>query len=68
MDVIITTSSNSDEISYEMLRSLGLPIRDKTIKTEDEEVIVKEAPVEEPAEAPVEEPAEEANLNEENNG
>ena len=79
MDVIITTSSDSDEISYEMLRVLGLPIRDKTVKTEEEEVETKqqipaeepveEAPAEEPVEeAPAEEPVEEANLNEENNG
>ena len=55
MDVIITTSSDSDEISYEMLRTLGLPVREKTIKTE-------EAPAVE------EKPAEEVDSNEENNG
>ena len=68
MDVIITTSSDSDEISYEMLRALGLPIRDKIIKTE-EEIIAEEPKEEAPAEEPKEEaPAEESNLNEESNG
>ena len=60
MDVIITTSSDNDEISYEMLKAMGLPIKEKGI--EIEEVPVKKAP-------PVEEaPVEEDNLNEEKDG
>jgi large subunit ribosomal protein L5 len=35
MDVIITTSSDSDEISYEMLRAMGLPIKEKSTQTEE---------------------------------
>ena len=31
MDVIITTSANNDDISYELLRAMGLPIREKKI-------------------------------------
>ena len=53
--VVILLAFPSDEISYEMLRTLGLPVREKTIKTE-------EAPAVE------EKPAEEVDSNEENNG
>ena len=61
MDVIITTSSGNDEISYEMLRAMGLPIKEKGTDIE-EEAPVREAP-------PVEEvPIEEDNLNEEKDG
>jgi len=61
MDVIITTSSDNDEISYEMLRAMGLPIKEKGTDIE-EEAPVREAP-------PVEEvPVEEDNLNEEKDG
>ena len=61
MDVIITTSSGNDEISYEMLRAMGLPIKEKGTDIE-EETPVREAP-------PVEEvPIEEDNLNEEKDG
>ena len=61
MDVIITTSSGNDEISYEMLRAMGLPIKEKGTDIE-EEAPVREAP-------PVEEvPVEEDNLNEEKDG
>ena len=35
MDVIITTSSGNDEISYEMLRAMGLPIKEKSVQTEE---------------------------------
>ena len=35
MDVIITTSAGNDEISYEMLRAMGLPIKEKSTKTEE---------------------------------
>jgi large subunit ribosomal protein L5 len=35
MDVIITTSSDNDEISYEMLRAMGLPIKEKSTQTEE---------------------------------
>jgi large subunit ribosomal protein L5 len=35
MDVIITTSSGNDEISYEMLRAMGLPIKEKSTQTEE---------------------------------
>ena len=31
MDVIITTSADNDEISYELLRAMGLPIREKKV-------------------------------------
>lgn len=54
MDVIITTSSGNDEISYEMLRAMGLPIKEKGAQTE--EVPVEEVPIQED------------NLNEEKNG
>tara|TARA_B100000378_G_scaffold100463_1_gene79915 strand:- start:1530 stop:2174 length:645 start_codon:yes stop_codon:yes gene_type:complete len=54
MDVIITTSSGNDEISYEMLRAMGLPIKEKSAQTE--EVPVEEVPIQED------------NLNEEKNG
>ena len=61
MDVIITTSSDNDEISYEMLRAMGLPIKEKGTEIE-EEVPVRKAP-------PVEEvPVEEDKLNEEKDG
>ncbi len=61
MDVIITTSSGNDEISYEMLRAMGLPIKEKGTDIE-EEAPVREAP-------PVEEvPVEGDNLNEEKDG
>ena len=59
MDVIITTSSGNDEISYEMLRAMGLPIKEKSAQTEEvpvEEVLVEEVPIQED------------NLNEEKNG
>jgi large subunit ribosomal protein L5 len=59
MDVIITTSAGNDEISYEMLKAMGLPIKEKNVQTE--EVPVEEVPVEEV-------PVEEDNLNEEKNG
>jgi len=36
MDVIITTSANSDDISYELLRAMGLPIREKKILTDND--------------------------------
>lgn len=35
MDVIITTSAGNDEISYEMLRAMGLPIKEKSTQTEE---------------------------------
>ena len=35
MDVIITTSADSDEISYELLRAMGLPIRAKKALTDN---------------------------------
>lgn len=35
MDVIITTSAGNDEISYEMLRAMGLPIKEKSVQTEE---------------------------------
>lgn len=35
MDVIITTSAGNDEISYEMLRAMGLPIKEKSAQTEE---------------------------------
>ena len=37
MDVIITTSALDDEISYELLRSMGLPIREIITKKNEEE-------------------------------
>ena len=37
MDVIITTSALNDEISYELLRSMGLPIREVITKKNEEE-------------------------------
>ena len=37
MDVIITTSALNDEISYELLRAMGLPIREVIKKNNDEE-------------------------------
>ncbi|SUZ71954.1 uncharacterized protein METZ01_LOCUS24808 [marine metagenome] len=54
MDVIITTSAGNDEISYEMLKAMGLPIKEKGAQTE--EVPVEEVPIQED------------NLNEEKNG
>ena len=36
MDVIITTSANNDDISYELLRAMGLPIREKKILTDND--------------------------------
>ena len=36
MDVIITTSALNDEISYELLRSMGLPIREIITKKNEE--------------------------------
>lgn len=54
MDVIITTSAGNDEISYEMLKAMGLPIKEKSAQTE--EVPVEEVPIQED------------NLNEEKNG
>ena len=35
MDVIITTSAGNDEISYEMLKAMGLPIKEKSVQTEE---------------------------------
>ena len=35
MDVIITTSADNDEISYELLRAMGLPIREKKALTDN---------------------------------
>ena len=35
MDVIITTSAGNDEISYEMLKAMGLPIKEKGAQTEE---------------------------------
>ncbi len=35
MDVIITTSAGNDEISYEMLKAMGLPIKEKSAQTEE---------------------------------
>ena len=37
MDVIITTSALNDDISYELLRAMGLPIREVIKKNNDEE-------------------------------
>lgn len=54
MDVIITTSAGNDEISYEMLKAMGLPIKEKG--AQKEEVPVEEVPIQED------------NLNEEKNG
>ena len=61
MDVIITTSSGNDEISYEMLRAMGLPIKEKGTEIEEEVPVRKAPPVEEA-------PVEEDNLNEEKDG
>ena len=61
MDVIITTSSGNDEISYEMLRAMGLPIKEKGTEVEEEAPVRKAPPVEEV-------PVEEDNLNEEKDG
>lgn len=36
MDVIITTSALNDDISYELLRAMGLPIREKKILTDND--------------------------------
>tara|TARA_B100000427_G_C15367545_1_gene532816 strand:- start:250 stop:840 length:591 start_codon:yes stop_codon:yes gene_type:complete len=36
MDVIITTSANNDDISYELLRAMGLPIREKKVLTDND--------------------------------
>ena len=36
MDVIITTSADNDEISYELLRAMGLPIREKEALTDND--------------------------------
>jgi large subunit ribosomal protein L5 len=35
MDVIITTSADNSEISYELLRAMGLPIREKKALTDN---------------------------------
>lgn len=61
MDVIITTSSGNDEISYEMLRAMGLPIKEKGTEIEEEVPVRKAPPVEEA-------PVEEDKLNEEKDG
>ena len=37
MDVIITTSSSNDEVCYELLRAMGLPIREKKVVNDTEE-------------------------------
>ena len=37
MDVIITTSSSNDEVCYELLRAMGLPIREKKVINDTEE-------------------------------
>ena len=36
MDVIITTSADNDDISYELLRAMGLPIREKKVLTDND--------------------------------
>ena len=36
MDVIITTSADNDEISYELLRAMGLPIKEKKALTDND--------------------------------
>jgi len=36
MDVIITTSADNDEISYELLRAMGLPIKEKKTLTDND--------------------------------
>ena len=61
MDVIITTSSDNDEISYELLRAMGLPIKEKGTEIEEEVPVRKAPPVEEA-------PVEEDKLNEEKDG
>ena len=61
MDVIITTSSDNDEISYEMLRAMGLPIKEKGTEIEEEVPVRKAPPVEEA-------PVEEDKLNEDKDG
>ena len=37
MDVIITTSSSNDDICYELLRAMGLPIKEKNVVNNVEE-------------------------------
>ena len=37
MDVIITTSSSNDNVCYELLRAMGLPIREKNVVNNAEE-------------------------------
>ena len=37
MDVIITTSSSNDDVCYELLRAMGLPIREKKVSNDIEE-------------------------------
>ena len=37
MDVIITTSSSNDDVCYELLRAMGLPIREKNVVNNIEE-------------------------------
>jgi large subunit ribosomal protein L5 len=37
MDVIITTSASSDNECYELLRAMGLPIREKRVANNTEE-------------------------------
>lgn len=61
MDVIITTSAGNDEISYEMLKAMGLPIKEKGTEIEEEVPVRKAPPVEEA-------PVEEDKLNEEKDG
>ena len=36
MDIIITTSADNDEISYELLRAMGLPIKEKKALTDND--------------------------------
>ena len=36
MDIIITTSADNDEISYELLRAMGLPIKEKKTLTDND--------------------------------
>ena len=37
MDVVITTSSSNDDVCYELLRAMGLPIREKKVSNDIEE-------------------------------
>jgi large subunit ribosomal protein L5 len=37
MDVVITTSASNDNECYELLRAMGLPIREKRVANNTEE-------------------------------